>query len=77
MTSLYLVIFALILIGEIGLLIYKIFKIIQKFDKFYDYMIRSEKDLPNGKIKYNSLLKGLPPMNGECPTKEELENFNK
>lgn len=78
MTSLYLMIFALILIGEIGLLIYKIFKMIRKFEKLYDYFIRDEKDLPEGKISFNSLMNGIiPPTNGECPTKEELENFNK
>jgi hypothetical protein len=77
MTSLYLMIFALILIGEIGLLIYKIFKMIQKFEKLYDYFIRNEAELPEGKINFSSLMKGIPPTNGECPTKEELENFNK
>lgn len=77
MISFYLMIFALILVGEIGLLLYQIFKMIKKFEKLYDYFIRDEDKLPNGKINFSSLLRGIPPTNGECPTKEELENFNK
>ena len=72
-TGFYLVLFILILIAEMGLLIYKIYRITQKFDKLYNYFIRSEKDLNNEK---RMSLKGIPPMNGECPTKEELDNFN-
>lgn len=73
-TSFFLVLFTLLLVAEIGILIYKIYQVIKKFDKLYDFFIRSEKDLPDGKIPFNTVLKGIPPMNGECPTKEELDN---
>lgn len=72
-TSFYLILFAVILISEIGFIIYKIYKTTQKFDKLYNFFIRSEKDLVDGQ---KSRLDKIPPVNGECPTKEELENFN-
>lgn len=73
--SFLLIIFVMILVAEIGILTYKTYQLAQKFNKFYNFIIRSEKDLPDGKITLESIMKGLPPTNGECPTKEELDEF--
>jgi hypothetical protein len=75
-TSFLLIIFILLLVAEIGIVIFKIYQILKKIDKLYDYFIRPEKYLNGERIEFNTTnKKGLPPMNGECPTKEELENF--
>ena len=76
MTSFYLAIAILLLVAEMAILIYKTYQIAQKLNKLFNYFIRSEKDLPNGeRISFSALMKGLPPTNGECPTKEELDSF--
>lgn len=71
-TGFYLMLFTMILIAEIGVLIYEIYRITRKFNKLYNYFIRSEKDLIDTK---KMSLKDIPPINGDCPTKEELDNF--
>lgn len=73
--TLILVLLRLILIGLIGLLTFKIYQITKKFDKLYNYFIRSENDEVSKKINFGSFMKGLPPTNGECPTKEELDSL--
>lgn len=49
----------------------KLFIICHKFNKLYRFFIRSKNT--------NTLLAGkpIPPINGECPTKEELDEFDK
>lgn len=74
-TSFYLILFGLLLVLEIGVVIFRIYQILKKVDKLYDYFIRPEQYLNGERISFNTLKKGLPPMNGECPTKEELDNF--
>lgn len=49
---------------------------LNKFSKLYNYFIRSEKDKNSGmKFSINKEA-GLPPINSECPTKEELERLD-
>lgn len=72
--TLVLILLRLILIGLIGLLTFKIYQITKKFDRLYDYFIRSDKD-KGSRVSFLSFMKGLPPTNGECPTKEELDNM--
>lgn len=76
-TSLLLVIFVMILVAQIGILTYKIYQFTQKASKLYDYFIRSKTDLRGDKIKFSAESKEIPPINGECPSKEELDNFEK
>lgn len=71
----YLTVFILFLLSIITIVIFKIYRFIQKFNEVYNYFIRSKKDLRNEKINF-TMSKGIPPINGECPTKEELENTN-
>jgi hypothetical protein len=76
MTLTFLIVFfGLILVALIGLLTHRIHQVTKKFDKLYNYFIRSENDLDN-KISFSSFMKGLPPTNGECPTKEELDSLD-
>lgn len=73
--SFLLVVFVMILVAEIGILTFKIYQFTQKATKLYNYFIRSEKELNGDKILFSAESKGIPPVNGECPTKEELDNF--
>lgn len=70
----FIVFFGLVLVALIGLLTHKIYQVTRKFDKLYNYFIRSEADIKN-KPSFSSFMQGLPPTNGECPTKEELDNL--
>ena len=70
------------LIGFIGFIItvltvitFKIFRYLYKFDKIYRYFIRSISDETETKTSFSITRKGLPPINGDCPTKEELDNL--
>jgi hypothetical protein len=76
MTLTFLIIFfGLILVALIGLLTHRIHQVTRKFDKLYNYFIRSEKDIDE-KVSFISFMKGLPPTNSECPTKEELDKLD-
>jgi hypothetical protein len=50
------------------ILVYRIYKFVNKVNKLYNYYIISEKD------KLNTTSR-VPPINGECPTTEQLENL--
>lgn len=65
-----LLLFLVILVGLTTLLTIKITKFIRKLEKLYDYFIVSENitDLELSERK-------LPPVNGQCPTKEALEKL--
>lgn len=64
-----------VLVGLIAFLTFKIAQFIRKAEKLYDYFIRSESEIDTFYKELESTQKPLPPMNGECPTKEELENL--
>jgi hypothetical protein len=66
-----LILFMVIFLAEIGILVFKIYQFIKKVDKLYDYFIRPEDSINSLKEQSTQ----LPPLNGECPTKEELDNF--
>lgn len=72
----YLVVFILFLLAAIAVGTFKIYQFVQKVNKLYNYFIRSEKDLNGERIGFVTNAKGIPPVNGECPSKEELENAN-
>lgn len=73
--SFLLIIFVMILVAEIGILTFKIYQFTQKANKLYNYFIRSEQELNGDRISFSAESKGLPPTNGECPTKEQLDEF--
>lgn len=69
------------LIGFIGFILiailvitFKVFRFLYKFDELYRYFIKSKKELEE-KTNFTINRKQLPPINGECPTKEELKNL--
>lgn len=72
------------LIGSVGFILtvltvimFKVFRYLYKFDKLYRYFIKSvsEEDPEKTRTIFTILRKELPPINGECPTKEELDNL--
>lgn len=72
------------LIGSVGFILtvltvimFKVFRYLYKFDKLYRYFIKSvsEGNQDKNKTIFTVLREGLPPINGECPTKEELDNL--
>lgn len=65
----------MIFLAEIGILTFKIYQFTQKANKLYNYFIRSEKDLNGNPINFKIDSSEIPPINGGCPTKEELDNF--
>ena len=54
----------------ITVLVYKINKFINKINKLYNYFIISENDK-----KLSLTSKEIPPINGDCPTQEQLNNL--
>lgn len=75
-SAVYLVVFILFLLSAVAVGVFRIYRFLQKFDEVYNYFIRSQKDLNGERIGFATNSKGIPPVNGECPTKEELENAN-
>lgn len=75
-TEFIIVLLIAFLVAQLGALTYKIYQFVKKFNKLYNYFIRSEKDLSKEGKMLKSTMRRLPPMNGECPTKEELEELD-
>lgn len=65
-----LLLFLIIMVGLTTLLVIKIITFLRKVEKLYDYFIISENVSEKDKIK-----RRLPPVNGQCPTKEALEKL--
>lgn len=68
-TPVILLLVLVLLVGIIALLTFKITKSMRRLDVLYDYFIVSEKDA-------DSLSRAIPPTNGKCPTREELEKLS-
>lgn len=48
--------------------------ILSRFNRLYNYFIKSKEEKQN--IKFSLKGEGIPPINSECPTKEQLENLD-
>lgn len=72
----YLIAFIGFVVTVETVIIFKIFRYLYKFDKIYRYFIKSISDSSETKTRFSITRKGLPPINGECPTKEELDNLD-
>jgi len=70
-----LLIFLGILVGLTMFLTLRISIFLRKIEKLYDYFIRSENEMDEFMTQLQVDGKPVPPINGECPTKEELEKF--
>ena len=70
MQTIHILIVILFILLGIIILIYKINKFINKINKLYNYFIISENDKKLGIIS-----KEIPPINGDCPTQEQLNNL--
>ena len=70
MQTFHFLIVILFILLVITVLIYKINKFINKINKLYNYFIISENDKKLGIIS-----KEIPPINGDCPTQEQLNNL--
>ena len=55
--------------------VFNTFRFLYKFNKLYNFFITSTKGSVENRKSFMIKQKGLPPINGECPTKEELENL--
>lgn len=71
----YLIAFVGFMLTVLAVIIFKVFRYLYKFDKIYKYFIKSISD-NSDKTNFTITRKGLPPINGECPTKEELDNLD-
>lgn len=71
MQTIHFLMVILLTLAVVTILVYKIYKFVNKVNKLYDYFIVSEKD----KNKLSFAASSVPPINGECPTKEQLENL--
>lgn len=71
MQTIHFLMIILLSLVVVTILVYRIYKFIKKVNKLYDYFIVSEKD----KSKLSLTSKSIPPINGECPTKEQLANL--
>jgi len=67
---LHFLIVILFVLTIIVVLTYKIYKFIKKINKLYNYFILSENDKT-----LNLTFKEIPPINGDCPTQEQLDNL--
>ena len=70
MQTLHFLTIILFILTIIVVLTYKIYKFIKKINKLYNYFIISENDK-----KLSLISKEIPPINGDFPTQEELNNL--
>ena len=71
----YFIGFIAFVLTAILVIVFKVFRFLYKFNKLYNFFIKST-DSIESKSSFTIKEKGLPPINGECPTKEELENLD-
>lgn len=69
MLDIYLFVVILFALSVISVVTYKIYKFVAKCNRLYKYFMAKETGFT---LKTND---GRPPINGECPTEEELNEF--
>lgn len=55
--------------------VFKTFRFLYKFNKLYNFFITSTEESVEKRKSFIIKQNGLPPINGECPTTEELKNL--
>lgn len=73
MQTIHFLMVILLTLAVVTILVYKIYKFVRKVNKLYNYFIISEKDKSQKQLSL--VAKSVPSINGECPTKEQLENL--